>query len=62
MTERQVDAQQLTQRAQAVVDRLKEVAINRERTYPAEIEAVLVFSGPGFLYARASISSPLLRN
>ena len=52
MTERQVDAQQLTQRAQEVVDRLKEVAINRERTYPSKIEAVLVFSGPGTYYDR----------
>ena len=52
MTERQVDAQELTQRAQAVVDRLKEVAKNRERTYSSEIEAVLVFSGPGTYYDR----------
>ena len=52
MTERQVDAQQLTQRALEVVDRLKEVAKNRERTYPPIIEAVLVFSGPGTYYSR----------
>ena len=50
MTERQVDTQQLTQRALDVVNSLKEIVINRERTYPPSIEAVLVFSGPGTYY------------
>src|SRR3989344_5561598 len=50
MTERQVDTQQLTQRALDVVNSLKEIVINRERTYPPSIEAVLVFIGPGTYY------------
>src|SRR5947209_7452415 len=47
MVERQIDEQQLKERAMQIVRRLKDVAANHERTYPAEIEAVLVFSGPG---------------
>lgn len=52
MTERVIDENLLQERALEVVARLKEVTANRQRTYPAEIEAVLVFSGPGTYYQR----------
>lgn len=42
----------LQEKALNVVQRLKEVAINRERTYPSQIQAVFVFSGPGTYYER----------
>ncbi|MBI4097222.1 MAG: hypothetical protein HY428_02285 [Candidatus Levybacteria bacterium] len=52
MSERLFDSQRLQKSALAVVNRLNEVAINRERTYPSSIKAVLVFSGPGTNYDR----------
>lgn len=52
MQERQIDEQALKTSALAVVDRLKMVVAERARTYPPEIEAVLVFSGPGTYYDR----------
>lgn len=50
MAERLFDSQKLQESALAVVNRLNEVAVNRERTYPSDIQAVLVFSGPGTYY------------
>lgn len=52
MTEHFFDPAVLQQVARTIVDRMSEVAVNHERTYPAAIEAVLVFSGPGTYYDR----------
>lgn len=52
MIEQLVDPQKLTGNALVVVERLKEVAQNHQRTYPAKIDAVFVFSGPGTYYDR----------
>lgn len=52
MGERFINEGILQNSAIKVVNRLKEVAANHERTYPYQIEAVLVFSGPGTYYAR----------
>lgn len=51
MNER-IDESELREKALGVVNRLKAVAQNHQRTYPADIEAVLVFSGPGTYYDR----------
>lgn len=47
MTEQLVDPQKLKDKALIIVERLNEAAQNHQRTYPADIQAVLVFSGPG---------------
>lgn len=47
-----VGSNMLHERADSVVQRLKEVAANHERTYPSKIQAVFVFSGPGTYYER----------
>lgn len=52
MVERLVDKKALEEEALGVVQRLKDVAQHRERTYSSDIQAVLVFSGPGTYYDR----------
>lgn len=52
MTERFFDPQVLQRQALDVVDKLKETAQNHERRYPLQIQAVVVFSGPGTYYDR----------
>src|SRR3972149_10857005 len=52
MTEIIINESELREKALGVVNRLKEVAQNHQRTYPATIEAVLVLSGPGTYYDR----------
>lgn len=47
MSERSINEQQIRQSALGVVARLEHVAANHKRTFPSQIEAVLVFSGPG---------------
>lgn len=47
-----VESNMLHERANSVIQRLKEVAVSRERTYPSNIQAVFVFSGPGTYYER----------
>lgn len=53
-----VNPEDLQEKAQKNVDRLKEVAAKHERYYSPIIEAVLVFSGPGTYYKRLKDSRP----
>lgn len=46
---------EIEQEALGVVSRLKEAAENHQRTYPANLDAVLVFSGPGTYYDNLKI-------
>src|SRR5689334_18588899 len=48
----EVNKEELQAKALTIVDFLKNVAERHERTYPADIDAVLVFSGPGTYYQR----------
>jgi hypothetical protein len=48
----------IQQEAIGIVRKLTEVADNHERVYPAEIDAVLVFSGPGTYYDRLKPGQP----
>ena len=48
----------LVRKATDIVDRLKEVSQNHERTFPADIEAVFVFSGPGTYGERLKPEQP----
>src|ERR687885_399451 len=50
MSKRQVDPRILEVKARDILNRLKNVANNHERTFPSFLEAVLVFSGPGTIY------------
>lgn len=52
MTERAIDSKVLKTKAIQIVERLKEVALNHERTFSSSMQAVLVFSGPGTYYDR----------
>lgn len=47
MTEKVVDRKAVETNAHEVVTKLTEASENRERTYPSNIDAVWVFSGPG---------------
>lgn len=52
MTERIADNKILKREAVQIVERLRKVTLNHERTFPSSIQAVLVFSGPGTYYDR----------
>lgn len=52
MNERPVDEHSLQEEALRVVGNLKEVARRHERFFSPDIEAVLVFSGPGTYFSR----------
>ena len=58
MPERFIDPEALQVRSLAVIELLKDAAENRLRTYPADIEAVLVFSGPGTYFDRLKPEEP----
>ena len=47
-----IDSQALEQKAQGIINSLQETAAERKRVYPSNIDAVLVFSGPGTYYDR----------
>jgi len=58
MSERFIDPVAMQARSLAVIELLKDTAENRLRTYPADIEAVLVFSGPGTYFDRLKPEEP----
>src|SRR3989304_3974576 len=58
MFERFIDPEALQARSFAVIELLKETAQNRLRTYPADIKAILVFSGPGTYFDRLKPEEP----
>ena len=58
MTERFVNQKDLEGKAQAIIGQLQEVAANHERKYPSDIQAVLVFSGPGTYYEQLKPGEP----
>lgn len=49
---------EMEREALSIVRRLEEVAANHKREYPASIEAVFVFSGPGTYYRRLKPGQP----